>query len=145
MRYGLCAPPSSLLPLQEMLQSHLQKVGGRAFWVPAHNAPRFTHTTLPTPSLTPKTPPLPMQLPLSGGLDAARVTVLLRRYVTAASLTAGQELWRVGDPAVALFIIEKGVMRVSERCAVLRGRIGQRQDEPRPANVPVHASLPCPA
>lgn len=30
MRYGLCQPPSALLPLRDMLQSHLQKVGGWA-------------------------------------------------------------------------------------------------------------------
>ncbi len=34
VRYGLCLPPSALLPLEDMLHSHLQKVGGWGWgWV----------------------------------------------------------------------------------------------------------------
>ncbi|KAL4859503.1 putative vacuolar membrane protein [Chlorella vulgaris] len=82
VRYGLCQPPSALLPLEDMLQSHLQK------------------------------------LPLGGDQELAAVVTTLRRYMSEVSLSAGQLLWRVDDPASAMFIIEKGAIRVDEFISV---------------------------
>jgi CRP-like cAMP-binding protein len=36
----------------------------------------------------------------------------VRRYTSAVSLSAGQLLWRVDDPADQMYIVEKGAVRV---------------------------------
>ena len=55
--------------------------------------------------------PLP-QVAVGGGMEAAAAAGVLRRYMAVVPLTAGQLLWRVGDPADEFFIIEKGAVRV---------------------------------
>lgn len=54
-----------------------------------------------------------LQLPLGGDQELAAVVTTLRRFMSEVSLSAGQLLWRVDDPASAMFIIEKGAVRVS--------------------------------
>ena len=73
----------------------------------------------------PRTPssPLYLQLPLGGGWEPAAVAAALQRYTAVVSLSAGQVLWEVGDPADDLYIIEKGAVRVS--VLALHGRVSQ--------------------
>lgn len=59
-----------------------------------------------------------MQLPLGGGMDPASVASALRRYMSVVSLSAGQLLWRVDDPANDVFLIEKGAVRVRVAAAM---------------------------
>jgi hypothetical protein len=54
-----------------------------------------------------------VQLPVGGGWEPAAVAAALQRYTAVVSLSAGQVLWKVGDPANDLYIIEKGAVRVS--------------------------------
>ena len=139
VRYGLCLPPSARLSLEDMLASHLQKVGPAVAVLPRanlrglrgpalHSAAHFARggrmslrappgMSCPADSQpllpAPLPPPFHLQLPVGGGWEPAAVAAALQRYTAVVSLSAGQVLWKVGDPADDLYIIEKGAVRVS--------------------------------
>lgn len=126
VRHGLCRPPSLRQGLPDLLKSHLDKVqccldteilgacqclAWEAISGNGRRAPRASVGGVPMPGA-----PLAawhLQIPLVSPHEASNIAhILMRGFLTRRLFALSDVLWRVGDPSEALYIIERGAVRV---------------------------------